>query len=1087
MRLRGVIVVVGRIQSVILADDETMHSFSTSDWRSDEASLDVGTPVSFEIQDSNAVDVRPIADTAATPDDALPDVVSQGTIRRVARADRPGMIEGDDGAEYTYTLSDWEVDSFNPIAGMRVDFAARGSSAASVRLPGAPARTSGAAQASSPRVTELPPKPSDDSEKTDAPVPALIETVADADGDTVSPIDLQGTIRRVARADRPGMIQGDDGGEYTYTSDDWQIDSFNPASGMRVDFVARGATATTVRLLGRPPQTSASANVNSPRSPRLSPKTSEEPEEALPLVSVPSETDPDSARRRTRLRRPVQPPSTFHIIRRRAKVVAVIPLILIVAIVAVVGYALIEAPHPDYSTTYAGAYNDSLICSQYSSGRAACAELIDYGFSESYAQQYADTIESGKSPTYARAYAHTKNHAYAQMIDAGNQHWYASNYAATGSHAYAEIIESGLGRDYAKGYKEMIENGESSTYARTYADARFVYFLAEDTAHEIANEVDLAPSLTISSPIDAVVVLVMYSTTDSAEADRRAASIREMTTYLRRDDMDDDTLLDLLNDIAPEASIDERAEAATRLATFQATSDGKLIQEQTLHAANELTRLIIGHGIDAEQRAEAAREMVRLSQSGELNGDNAAELMETIAPEWSVEERREALGYLAWQFSEGEWDADSVQRTAEEGYTLLTGGEIQLERRMEASVGLAAEGLKQYGGDSYDDAGVDKAAALMQEAIGGDLSVDTVTNILGIGVGNQGASNSSGQTKSKYDKIYDHQVASGESRRYARAYAETVVAGASSTYGRAYAEQIDGGQSEKYAHAYAGQIISGKSENYAHAYARQRDAGKSVRYTHAFLNVGRMVFYDVPRHRYLFAHTYAKQIDDGKSEIYAYMTAFASKYYQEYLDGNSKTSYSADPDDHGYKTYIRTYMEQLDSGKPSGYARTYTEKILDGKSDNYAHIYAKQIGEGRSYRYAQAYANALVSQQKEIDYAYVYAHAYAQTQAIIDEGGGLSLRIRQQIRACDQTQTTSDSDGVYTTFCTSSPAQYARLYSEQIVAGKSGSHARFYAKQVIAGKPPTYARAYAEQIISGRSKTYATLYGWSVYLISGRW
>ena len=161
---------------------------------------------------------------------------------------------------------------------------------------------------------------------------------------------------------------------------------------------------------------------------------------------------------------------------------------------------------------------------------------------------------------------------------------------------------------------------------------------------------DSAPTETI----DAAVVLAMYSTTDDTEGDIRAASVREITNFVERGDMDADTALSLLNDVAPEASIYAREEAAKRLADISGESGGELNPEQSMEVANELTRLITGHGIDAEQRSAAAREMARLSRAGELNPDNASELMDTIAPEWSVTERKEALGYLAWQFSEGE-------------------------------------------------------------------------------------------------------------------------------------------------------------------------------------------------------------------------------------------------------------------------------------------------------------------------------------------------------------------------------------------------------------------------------------------------
>ena len=426
-----------------------------------------------------------------------------------------------------------------------------------------------------------------------------------------------------------------------------------------------------------------------------------------------------------------------------AKMIIVTSLILAAAVVC---YALVEGEHPDYFTTYAGVYNE--IYGHYKSdeARRTFAELIDDGFEWDYARRYAKMIDSGKSTAYAGAYAYASmiesgrlsDHAYAETIDIGYPYWYAYTYASmiesgrstTYAHAYTEMIESGRSTTYAHAYASMIESGRSLTYARTYTDARFVYFLNEEDALEIAKTVDSEVSVTLSalSPIDTAVVLAMYSTTDDTEADKRAASVREMTTYVGRGDMDNDTALGLLSDIAPGASIDERVEAASRLASISDNSDGELTPEQTMEVANELTRLITGHGIDAEQRAGAAREMVRLSQSGELNADNAAELMDTIAPEWSVTERKEALGYLALQFSEGEWDADSAQRTATE----------QITSNPDWYATIYAEQIIAGRSDSYA-------------------------------------------------RIYAKQVVADKSSTYAHAYTEQIVSGKSGTYASIYA------------------------------------------------------------------------------------------------------------------------------------------------------------------------------------------------------------------------------------------------------------------------------------------------------------
>ena len=49
-------------------------------------------------------------------------------------------------------------------------------------------------------------------------------------------------------------------------------------------------------------------------------------------------------------------------------------------------------------------------------------------------------------------------------------------------------------------------------------------------------------------------------------------------------------------------------------------------------------RLITGNALDAEKRLEAANELARRSNAGDLDADNAFNLMSDIAPELSIEE-----------------------------------------------------------------------------------------------------------------------------------------------------------------------------------------------------------------------------------------------------------------------------------------------------------------------------------------------------------------------------------------------------------------------------------------------------------------
>ena len=534
-----------------------------------------------------------------------------------------GIIIGDDGRRYTFTLTEWRDEDVNPGVGIRVDFTDQWPHAEGVRL---------------------------------APRAAPADTARESRA-----VDMEGTVVSIPRAGNPGAIRGDDGVRYTFASSDWQGGEAGPYESMQVEFVGRGTLAEGV----------------------------------CPL----------RAGQRHRQR-----PSLLKKLVRAGVVVALL------ATVAAAGglYYLAHTDGPESSVT---AYREQLDAGRSRDYASAYSLRVAADYSSVYAHAYAALVEEGKSDWHA--------HAYAMQVRSGKPPAYA--------HAYTELTAAGHLPTHAREFIQQVEEGKSESYAHAYAE-----LIA--SGHSSAGARDFiaeSARASIGWTIDTAMVLAMFSTTDDAEADRRAASVLAVEEYIGRGGMDNDTILNLLNDVAPEWSISERREAAERLARISADSDGQLDPQQSLEVANELTRLVTGHGIDAERRAEGAREMLRLSQSGELNPANAAELMDTIVPEWSVAEREQALGYLAWQFAHGEWDADSTQRTAEEGYTLLTGGEIQLERRIGSGVELVGEGLKRYGGENYDDAAIDKTTALLKEAIGGNLSSDSVTRIMGFELGQQ--------------------------------------------------------------------------------------------------------------------------------------------------------------------------------------------------------------------------------------------------------------------------------------------------------------------------------------------------------------
>ena len=228
------------------------------------------------------------------------------------------------------------------------------------------------------------------------------------------------------------------------------------------------------------------------------------------------------------------------------------------------------------------------------------------------------------------------------------------------------------------------------------------------------------------SEISATVVLALFSTSDESEAEQRADAARELIQRLDVNNADSERMLDLLNTIAPGASISDRIEAAEKLSALSVEDD--LDREQQLEVAEEISRLITGNALNAKQRIDAANELARRMHNGELDGAGALELVNAIAPESSIKARAEALNALATEFNEGDWDDEKAMEFANELHILATGDELRVEERLDATVDLSAEVLKSAnkivddGEIPLDDDEVDKSARVIKATLKSDIA-----------------------------------------------------------------------------------------------------------------------------------------------------------------------------------------------------------------------------------------------------------------------------------------------------------------------------------------------------------------------------
>ena len=232
--------------------------------------------------------------------------------------------------------------------------------------------------------------------------------------------------------------------------------------------------------------------------------------------------------------------------------------------------------------------------------------------------------------------------------------------------------------------------------------------------------------------MDAVVLLASSSAADDAESARRGDAAEELSTRFDRGELESRDALDLLDTIAPGASINARRVAAEKLAALSEVS-GDWNAEQRMEAANEITRLITGHGLDAERRIEAARELATRFDSGNLEAADALDLMDTIAPGSGIKKRAQALGSIARRFGEdgGSWDADDAMGLADDLHRVAFGDDLNYEKRGRAGIDLATGTMKRFGDDSISDEDWDNSGRLIKEAMFGDSeSLRNVVNDL---------------------------------------------------------------------------------------------------------------------------------------------------------------------------------------------------------------------------------------------------------------------------------------------------------------------------------------------------------------------
>lgn len=236
----------------------------------------------------------------------------------------------------------------------------------------------------------------------------------------------------------------------------------------------------------------------------------------------------------------------------------------------------------------------------------------------------------------------------------------------------------------------------------------------------------------LETKFEAASVLARFSTTSAVEGEERANAVGEIIAQYGSGSPDGSRVLDLLHTIAPELSIDERRRAAADLERISAGDEWG--EGETAEGVFYLAALITGDEPNPGERIEAAHEMVALYEAGELDADRGLDLMNTIAPDLSINERRQAAAALAKLSTDDDWDHADRMTAASEVFRLVTGVPLNAEQRMGATVDLAGVGAKLFDTeDEFDDSEIDAATSIIKQALKGDLTTESLQRILGSG------------------------------------------------------------------------------------------------------------------------------------------------------------------------------------------------------------------------------------------------------------------------------------------------------------------------------------------------------------------
>ena len=189
---------------------------------------------------------------------------------------------------------------------------------------------------------------------------------------------------------------------------------------------------------------------------------------------------------------------------------------------------------------------------------------------------------------------------------------------------------------------------------------------------------------------------------------------------------DTERILDLLHTLLPERSIGHRETIAFALTEHAA--DANTLSVPDLLAA------IINDTTNDQTRLFAAMDMTLLYESGGLDSELALGLMDIIAPDLSINQRRQAAMALARLAADDDWNGEDKMAAASEVFRLATGVPLNTQQRIDAAIDSAGVAVRVFDtGGNFEDRDIDQATEIIKQALRGNLTTESIRSILGLG------------------------------------------------------------------------------------------------------------------------------------------------------------------------------------------------------------------------------------------------------------------------------------------------------------------------------------------------------------------